>query len=477
MNAYQRKITTALLIATFLSAIEATIISTAMPAIVKKLGGMELISWVFAVYLLTSAVTTPIFGKLADLFGRKKVFLVGTALFLLGSMLCGLSQNMEQLIWFRAIQGIGAGAVVPITFTIIGDIFSFEQRAKVQGLFSSIWGIAGILGPLIGGFFVDYVSWHWIFFINLPFGLISMWIIAQHLQETIEKRERKIDYGGAATFTIGTTALLYALLSGGNELAWNSASMYVLLAVAVVFLALFLLIQTRHPEPMIPIALFHHREVAVSNVISFLASGILIGITAYVPLWIQGVLQKGAIYSGVILMPMSIGWPIGATIGSRLLIRYGPKPISLLGIFLLVIGSFSLTWISMSTPSWIILFIILVIGFGFGLSITIFTIIVQSAVGWNLRGVATSSNTFLRTLGQTLGVAVLGTLLNQHIGPHANAEGQVPPEILADGLHSVFLIVAGLAVLSLLITFWVPNRRPEPDQDKQTKPEEAGKSS
>lgn len=197
MNSYQRKITAALLIATFLSAVEATIISTAMPAIVKKLGGIELISWVFAVYLLTSAVATPIFGKLADLFGRKKVFMFGTSLFLLGSMLCGLSQNMAHLIVYRAIQGIGAGAVVPITFTIIGDIFTFGQRAKVQGLFSSIWGIAGIFGPLFGGFFVDYLSWHWIFFINIPFGLISMMIIGKNLNEKMEKRERKIDYGGA----------------------------------------------------------------------------------------------------------------------------------------------------------------------------------------------------------------------------------------------------------------------------------------
>ncbi|RAL25833.1 MDR family MFS transporter [Thermoflavimicrobium daqui] len=463
MNSYQRKITAALLIATFLSAIEGTIISTAMPTIVKKLGGMELISWVFAVYLLTSAVTTPIFGKLADLFGRKKVFMVGTSLFLLGSILCGLSQSMMQLIWFRALQGIGAGAVVPITFTIIGDIFTFEQRAKVQGLFSSIWGIAGIFGPLVGGFFVDYVSWHWIFFINVPFGLISIWIIGKNLIEKIEKRERKIDYGGAVTFTIGTTALLYALLSGGNEFAWNSTIIYLLFAVAVLFLLIFFLIQIRHPEPMIPIQLFRYREVLVANLTAFLASGILIGITAYLPLWIQGVLLKGATFSGLILMPMSIGWPIGATIGSRLLIRFGPKPISLMGVFLLTVGTFSLTTISISTPSWVILFIIFVIGLGFGLSMTTFTIVVQSAVDWNLRGVATSSNTFLRTLGQTLGVALLGTFLNQHIG---HVGGQAPPAVLSIGLHGVFVILAGLAVLSFLVTFLIPNHKPDHYQSK-----------
>lgn len=454
------------MIATFLSAIEATIVSTAMPTIVNKLGGLELISWVYAVYLLTSAVTTPIFGKIADLFGRKKVFLAGCALFVVGSTLCGLSQSMEQLIFFRAIQGIGAGAVVPITFTIIGDIFTFEQRARVQGLFASIWGIAGIFGPLVGGFFVDYVSWHWIFFINIPFGLLSFWLIMKNLHEQLEKRTRKIDYGGAITFTVGTTALLYALLSGGNQYAWSSAVIYTLLIVTVVFLAVFFVIQKRHPEPMVPIALFYIREVSVPNLISFLASAILIGITAYLPLWIQGVLEKGAIYSGLILMPMSIGWPIGATVGGRLLVRYGAKPISFLGILFIVIATFCLSLITMATPAWLILCIIFVLGLGFGLSLTIFTIVVQSAVDWNLRGVATSSNTFLRTLGQTFGIAVLGTILNQQIGSHIETGAQVPPAVLAAGIHQNFVIVAVLALVCLVFTFWIPKKRPEPTQQK-----------
>lgn len=461
MNAYQRKITGALLIATFLSAIEATIVSTATPAIVKKLGGIDLISWVFALYLLTSAVTTPIFGKLADLFGRKKVFIVGTSLFLLGSLLCGLSQTMGQLILFRAIQGIGAGAVIPITFTIIGDIFTFEQRAKIQGLFSSVWGIAGLFGPLVGGFLVDYVSWHWIFFINLPFGLISMWIIGKNLEEKIEKHERKIDYGGAITFTVGTTALLYLLLAGGSSFQWNSVTTYVLLIITIIFLAVFVRIQIKHTEPIIPVKLFHYREILIANLVSFLASAILIGLTTYIPLWIQSVLLKGATFSGFILLPMSIGWPLGATIGSRFLIKVGPKPVSLIGVCLVALGSFALTFITVSSPIWMMLGIILIMGFGFGLSITTFTIVVQSAVGWNLRGVATSSNTFVRTFGQTLGVAVLGTFLNQHVGASTNSTSEVASPSLATGIHNIFWIMAGIAVISLIVTFWVPKKRNE----------------
>ncbi len=307
LNAYQRKITSALLIATFLTAIEATIVSTATPAIVKKLGGIDLISWVVALYLLTSAVTTPIFGKLADLFGRKKVFIVGTSIFLVGSLLCGISQNMGQLILFRAIQGIGAGAVIPITFTIIGDIFTFEQRAKVQGLFSALCGIAGLFGPLVGGFLVDYVSWHWIFFLNLPFGLISMWIIGKYLEGNVGNQERKIDYGGAITFTIGTTAILYLLLAGGSSFQWNSVMTYVLLIITVIFLVVFIRIQIKHPEPIIPIKLLYYREILIANLVSFLASAILIGLTTYIPLWVQSVLLKGATFSGFVLLPMSIG--------------------------------------------------------------------------------------------------------------------------------------------------------------------------
>lgn len=466
MDTYQRMITTGLLIATFLSAIEVTIISTAMPVIVGKLGGLDLISWVFAVYLLASAVTTPIFGKLADLFGRKMVFMVGVTLFVLGSILCGLSQSMEQLIWFRALQGLGAGALMPITFTIIGDIFNFEQRAKVQGLFSSMWGIAGIFGPLIGGFFVDYLSWHWIFFINIPFGLLSMLLIGKYLKETGEKRERKIDYGGALTFMLGTATLLFALLSGGNEIPWNSSMMYTLIVTAVLFLALFIRIQLKHPEPMVPLSQFRLRDLAVSNLSSFLVSGILIGLTAYLPLWIQGVLQMGATSSGLTLTPMSLGWPIGAMLIGRLVVSRGYRQLSLMGMLLITLGAMSLAMIGVSTPSWLLVLIMFVMGIGFGFSMTVFTVVVQSAVDWSMRGAATSTNTFLRVLGQTLGIAVLGTILNQHIGGYTQSNSPVPPEILAGGLHNVFMILAILAIAALLVTLKIPAKQAQQYQDK-----------
>ncbi|OIJ12846.1 MFS transporter [Anaerobacillus arseniciselenatis] len=462
MNRYQRNITIALIIATFLAAIEVTVISTAMPVITSDLGGLDLISWVFAIYLLTYAVMTPIFGKLADLFGRKKIFITGATLFLIGSALCGLSQSMEQLILFRALQGVGAGALMPMTFTIVGDVFKYEQRAKVQAIIGSIWGIAGIFGPLVGGFFVDYLTWNWIFYINIPFGLISMHLIGKYLEEKIEKRKRSIDYGGAITFIIGASALLYALLSGGNEIAWNDSIMIVLFGVAFVFLFIFIIVQLKVKEPMVPFHLFKNRHLLIVNLSGLLLGAILIGLTAYLPLWVQGVLLLAATASGLTLIPMSLGWPLGAFISGRIIVRVGTKPISLVGVILIALGTFALTFITSTTSNVFLVIVMFFIGLGFGLSFTVFTVIVQSSVDWNNRGAAASSNAFLRTLGQTLGIAVLGAVLNQHIGGHTNNGTNVAPELLAAGLHSVFIILAVIAtVCAILVATFLPKEQPK----------------
>ena len=462
MNRYQRNITIALIIATFLAAIEVTVISTAMPVITMDLGGLDLISWVFAIYLLTYAVMTPIFGKLADLFGRKKIFITGATLFLIGSALCGLSQSMEQLILFRALQGIGAGALMPMTFTIVGDVFKYEQRAKVQAIIGSIWGIAGIFGPLVGGFFVDYFTWNWIFYINIPFGLVSMFLIGKYLEEKIEKKKRSIDYGGAVTFIVGATALLYALLSGGNEIAWNDSMMIVLFGIAFVFLLIFIIVQLKVKEPMVPFHLFKNRHLLIVNLSGLLLGAILIGLTAYLPLWVQGVLLLAATASGLTLIPMSLGWPLGAFISGRLIVRIGTKPISLVGVILIAFGTIALSFITSSTSNVMLVIIMFFIGLGFGLSFTVFTVIVQSSVDWNNRGAASSSNAFLRTLGQTLGIAVLGAVLNHHIGGHTNNGTNVAPELLAAGLHSVFIILAVIAtVCVLLVAVFLPKEKPE----------------
>lgn len=461
MDAYQKKIVTALLIATFLAAIEVTVISTAMPSITRDLGGMDMISWVFAAYLLTYAVMTPIFGKLADLFGRKRIFIVGVSIFLFGSAMCGFSQSMEQLIFFRGVQGIGAGALTPMTFTIVGDVFKYEQRAKAQAVIGSVWGVAGIFGPLVGGFFVDFFSWHWIFFINIPFGIVAMYLLGRNLQENIEKKKRTIDYLGALTFIIGAGALLYALLSGGTAIQWTDPLMAILLGIAVLFIGLFIRIQLRFSEPMVPLHLLKNKHLLTANLASLMLGMILIGLTAYLPLWVQGVLGLAAIYSGLTLIPMSLGWPLAAFWSSKLLTQFGAKPVCIAGTGLIALSSLALTFISQTTPNWMLIVIMFFNGMGFGFAMTMFTVIVQSSVGWQNRGAASSSNAFLRTLGQTLGITILGAVLNQYIAGFGNSETEAPTAQLASGLSTVFLLLFVMAMIAFLITFRLPKEEPE----------------
>ncbi|MCM3495927.1 MFS transporter [Paenibacillus lactis] len=302
-----------LLAAMFIGALDATVVATATPHIITDLHGQNLFSWVFAVYTLTTCVATPIFGKLADLFGRKAVFAVGIGLFVLGSILCGAAQSMLELIWFRALQGFGAGALAPVCFTIIGDLFSGKQRGKMMGIFSSVWSVAGLLGPLIGGYFVDQVSWRWIFYINVPIGAAALLLVVLFLHQPIERRAKKIDYLGALTFTVSFSTLLYALLSGGAEHSWNSPLIVGLFTASAVFLMLFLWIEKHADEPMIPLSIFRIRVLNVTNISGFLTFGITTGLTVCTPIWIQSVLGNSATSSGLIVMPMSLAWRLPPT--------------------------------------------------------------------------------------------------------------------------------------------------------------------
>lgn len=486
----RKSVTAAVLVATFLTAMDTTVVSTAMPTIVSDLGGLKLMNWVFVAYLLTSAVSTPIWGKLADLFGRRITFMIGACVFLLGSALSGTSASMVQLIWFRAFQGIGAGAVLPITITVVGDLYAYEQLAKMQGVFSSVWGVAGILGPLAGGFFVETLSWRWIFYINIPIGLVSILLLWFSLHEGFERRRRHIDYPGAAAFSAGVLVLLYALLSGGVPSSWGLWVMPALLALGVGLLGAFVAIEAHSPEPLVPLRLFALRAILVSNIASFFASAVLIGLTTYLPLWIQGVLGHSATSAGLTLTPLSIGWLVGATLGGRLLLRIGPRSTALLGSGALAAAALWLSLAQHGTPQWVFIAVMLIMGLGFGFSTTAFTVVIQSAVGWDTRGAATASNQFVRALGPTMGIAVFGALFNQAFVSAAHMrsgirEGtgggavanrllnprlaiQLPPtlrqhlrELLAGGLHDVFVAMAMVAAASVVSLFWLPQTAPD----------------
>lgn len=446
----RRMVTLAMLVSILLVALDTTIVTTAMPHIVEQLSGLNLLSWVFAIYLLTSSVTTPIYGKLADLFGRKPVFIFGVALFVIGSMVSGMAQTMHQLIIFRGFQGLGAGAVLPLTFTIIADLYAGEERARMQGVFSSVWGVAGLLGPLVGGLFVDHVSWRWIFYINVPVGIIAIFLVFSFLhEESLAKTKKSIDYLGTALFTISMGSLLFALISGGQFYAWSSVEIISLFMVALVFLLAFLVVETKAKEPMLPLSLFKIPVIAVANGVGFVASGVLIGVNVYLPVWIQSLLGHSATSSGLTLMPMSFAWPLASTLAGRYMYRIGSKTTAVFGAVMIMAGSAWLLLISPGSPYWYLVGIMIVIGFGMGCSFTPLTVLVQSAVGWNLRGAATASNTFSRSLGQTVGVAALGTVFNNTL----NQRG------MAQGLHMVFILVFAVSVITLLISALLPSHR------------------
>lgn len=428
----------ALIIATFLTAIEGTIVSTAMPKIVEDLGGSHLYTWVISVYLLTTVISTPIFGKLADLYGRKIMFILGVLIFLAGSTLSGLSQTMEQLVIFRAIQGIGAGALTTIPFTIIGDIFSYEQRGKIQGLISSVWGVSGIIGPLAGGFIVDQISWHWIFFMNIPFGIISLFLIGVSLHEQIEKKKQTIDYAGIFIFAISTTAFLFAL-SLLREQKQLTGMIIALFVVTIIGVLLFLWIEAKGKEPMLPLSLFTVPMIKVANIAGFLLGFILITANFYIPLWVQGVTNLNATLSGVTMLPMSVAWFCGAILAGRWLTSAAIGKVTLAGSLVISVGCMGMVFFQTDTTVPWMMVVTAILGLGYGITFTAFSVAVQSAVDWKMRGAAMGSHNLMKNLGQAIGIAVSGLWLSD----------QLKGIELETSLHTIFIILVVLSLFAL----------------------------
>jgi EmrB/QacA subfamily drug resistance transporter len=420
----------AVMLTTALSALDANIVGTAIPSIVGALRGLSLLPWLVTAFLLTSTVSIPLYGKLADIYGRKPVLLVGVGVFLLGSALCGLAGSMEQLIAFRAVQGLGAGSVVPVTLTLIGDLFAIEERARIQGLFSSVWGVSSVLGPLVGGFIVTAWGWPWVFLINLPVGIVAMGIVAVYLREPHRERQSRpaLDVTGAVTLTLGTTAALVALSLISNGASWVSGPVLGLLATAVVLLVLFVAVERRAAEPIVPLDLLTTPLARVSAISGIFASSIVFGGGAYLPILVQGVWQGSPLEAGLALAPLSLGWPLASTISGRLLLRLGFRPIIITGTACVLLGSLLLLPLDAGSPVWLLPVAMFVQGLGFGTNFTCMLIAVQNAVAWNRRGAATSVYQFSRNMGGTLAVAVLGLLLTTAL---SSALAHLAPAITA----------------------------------------------
>jgi len=472
----QRKlVTSAILLGMFLAALEATAVAAAVPTAVGELGGVSRYSWVFAVYLLTSTTTVPLFGKLADLYGRKRTYQWAVFFFLLGSALCGVAQSFTQLILFRAIQGLGAGGVMPVAITITGDIYKLEERGRIQGLFSGVWALASLTGPLVGGLITDALSWRWIFYLNIPFGLVSAWMLQRYLKEEAGRTDHKLDILGTVTLTAAVTLLLIALIEGPEAWGWGDARTLGFLAGSALSLAVFFWQERRAPEPMLPLDLFQNRLIAVSSAGNFLLGVLLFAITAYVPVFGQGVIGGTAVDAGTILAPILIGWPIASAIAGRLLLRVGYRQMSIGGSVLVVAGCLLLARTGAATGRTGVMVAMMIVGLGLGFISMPYMLGVQNAVPWNRRGVATSSVQFFRNIGGAISVAALGALMNSRleriVGRGANANAALDPALrsrlspealnhltsaLLHGLQAVFIALAALSVISLGVALLFP---------------------
>jgi len=402
-----------LLFSVALVAIDSTIVATAIPSIVRDLGGFSLFPWVFSVFLLTQAVAIPVYGKLADLYGRRPMLLAGTALFLLGSALCGLAWNMVALIVFRAVQGIGAGAIQPIAQTVAGDLYRVEERGRVQAWLASVWGVAGISAPALGGVLVQYASWRWIFSLNLPFGAVALLLVTTRLREDVTRRHHRIDVAGAALLVGGTGLVIGGLLAGGVDWPWWSPRSVAVLGTALVLLAAFVWQERRAPEPILPLWVFGRRVLAGMNLGGGATIGcLLMGLSSFLPTYAQAVLGASPILSGFAVTATILGWSCCAAPASRLYLRVGFRDTAMLGGFVCVVAALLFAHLRQTAPIGFAVACSYLLGCGLG-TLSASTIVgVQSVVGWERRGVVTGAYMFSRMTGSAVGVATLGSLAN-----------------------------------------------------------------
>lgn len=486
----------------FIAALEATVVGTAMPTVIATLGGINRYSWVFSAYLVTSTVTVPVWGKLSDLYGRRLLYQIGIGVFLLGTLLSGLSASMTQLIIFRAIQGLGAGALVPLGMTIIGDIFTLRERARMQAFFSGVWGLSSVVGPIVGGFITDQISWRWVFFINLPIGVVAALIIGFALKEPKLTQRPKIDYAGAALLMIAISLLMLAMVEGGSSLATLLTFENIGFIVGgILLLVIFAWVEMRAPDPIIPFDIFRNRTVSVSVGAGFLAGVAMFGAISFIPLFAQGALGSSATEAGSLLTPLMLSWVIMSVIGGRLLLKVGYRTISLIGFVVLTFGFILLALFQRDTPRYWLYIDLVFVGAGLGLTMLTLLIAVQQAVERTKLGVATSLNQFSRSIGGAFGVAIMGAVLtaglatqldsvartgktpltveraaelasnpNALIDPQARAE--IPEETfvilqeaMAVSIHRVFWVGAVLSFLALLVALMLPKQK-EPEIHK-----------
>ncbi|HKE87382.1 MAG TPA: MDR family MFS transporter [Vicinamibacterales bacterium] len=430
-----------------LGALEATVVSTAMPTVIAQLGGLAHYSWVFSAYLLTSTASVPIWGRLSDLYGRRRMYLIGVAAFLVGSVASGAAGTMMQLIAARTVQGLGAGAIIPLSMTIIGELYTLSERARTQALFSSVWGVASIAGPLVGGYITDAWDWRWIFYLNVPFGFCCMAVIATAYPPSRPTKDIRVDWLGASLLFAGVSALLIALgVELGGAWIWFIASM--------ILLAAFVVVERRSSEPIMPVDLFRLPVINRTLVVVFLVGFALFGVIAFIPLFVQSLMGGTATQAGQVLTPLFLGWVVMSIVGAKATVRLGYRVAAIAGSIVMTLGFVGLTFLDTHSTRTMLLGSCLVLGAGMGTQMISVLLAVQHAVDRSRMGIATSLNQFSRSVGAAVGVSAMGAILAQTLAgvalPSAAPGSTVivlSPAMLqlfASGLHRVF--VAGLIV-------------------------------
>ena len=445
-----------------LGALEATVVSTAMPTVIATLGGLAHYSWVFSAYLLTSTASVPIWGRLSDLHGRRRMYLVGVALFLVGSVLSGAATSMMMLIVARAIQGLGAGAIIPMSMTIVGELYTLAERARTQALFSGVWGVASIAGPLVGGYITDALSWQWVFYLNVPFGFCCMAVIALAYPAARERKQVQVDWLGAALLFSGISTLLIALGGdAGSAVGW--------LAATVMLLGGFAIAQRRAAEPILPLSLVRLPVISRTLVVVFLVGVAMFGAIAFIPLFVQSVQGGTATQAGQVLTPLFLGWVVMSIVGARLTVRVGYRVSAVTGSALMTAGFIGLSLLDASSSRTLLLTSCTILGGGMGMQMLSLLLAVQHAVDRSQLGLATSLNQFSRSVGAAMGVAAMGAILARGLAGTSlpgGAEGLLASgamalsgpvrEQFAAALHRVFLAGAAVSAAGLTATLFLP---------------------